>query len=234
MSLTLKLALGPLLVVQALRTRATALRLPEAEGDRSGEVGSGPSLRLLVAGDSSAAGVGVSHQREALAAPLAGELAGLASVRVHWQLEAASGLSTAGLLARLREGPSPQVDLAVVVTGVNDVVEQVGAHRAVRARHALANWLRNAAGVRHVAFAPVPPIGRFPALPQPLRLVAGLDARRHNLALEGWARSRNDVSVVPLAMPLRADWMAEDGFHPGAPLYAYCAQAMAAHLSSLR
>ena len=51
MSLAVKLALSPLLVLQALRTRARLPRLPEAEGERDGVFGDGPSLRLLIAGD---------------------------------------------------------------------------------------------------------------------------------------------------------------------------------------
>lgn len=231
MSLALKLALSPVLAVQAVRTRARTPRLPEAEGERSGEVGSGPLLSLLVAGDSSAAGVGVRHQRDALAAPLAAHLARRSGRRVRWQLHATSGLSTAGLLASLRGQLLPHADLAVVVTGVNDVVEQVSSQRAVASREALANWLRNAGGVQHVAFAPVPPIHRFPALPQPLRGVAGIDARRHNRALAQWARTREDVSVVAMTMPLREGVMAEDGFHPGGPVYDYCARTIAIHLA---
>ena len=71
MSLALKLALAPLLVAQALATRRRAPVLPEAEGPREGRVGRGAgALRLLIAGDSSAAGVGVAHQRDALAGHL--------------------------------------------------------------------------------------------------------------------------------------------------------------------
>ena len=62
MSLTLKLALSPLLVAQAVATRARLPRLPEAGGARRGEAGRGPLLRLLIAGDSSAAGVGVQSR----------------------------------------------------------------------------------------------------------------------------------------------------------------------------
>ena len=51
-------ALAPLLVAQALRTRRVTPRLPEAAGERSGTQGEGPRLRLLVLGDSAAAGVG--------------------------------------------------------------------------------------------------------------------------------------------------------------------------------
>ena len=64
-------------------------------------------------------------------------------------------------------------DMAVVVTGVNDVIDQVPSHRAAAHRAALADWLLGARGVAHVLFAPLPPVHRFPLLPQPLRRVMG-------------------------------------------------------------
>ncbi len=231
MSLTLKIALSPLLVVQAIRTRARLPRLPEPAGRRHGVVGTGPALQLLIAGDSSAAGVGVARQSDALATQLASRLARDCGVRVDWQLLARSGLTTAQTL-QLIQREAPRADLAVVVTGVNDVVEQVPSHHAMSARESLANWLRNAAGVQHVVFAPLPPVHHFPGLPQPLRWVAGADAKRHNSAMARWVRSRGDVSVVDMEMPLNRGVMAADGFHPGEPVYRYCANAIAAHLAS--
>lgn len=232
MSLALKLALSPLLVAQAVTTRARLPRLPEAGGARRGETGHGPLLRLLIAGDSSAAGVGVVTQRQALAAQLAARLAKAAGVRVRWQLLARSGLTTAQTLQLLRAEPPEQADVAVVVTGVNDVVDQVPSHRAVAARSALANWLRNALGVQHVVFAPLPPIHAFPGLPQPLRWVAGADARRHNAAMVDWTATRDDVSCVDMHMPLDRASMASDGFHPGEPVYRYCAATIAQHIAT--
>lgn len=70
--MTPELLLGPLLLWQGRRVRATALRLPEAAGPRTAE---GSALRLLIVGDSSAAGVGAAHQDEALAGRLAQALA---------------------------------------------------------------------------------------------------------------------------------------------------------------
>lgn len=232
MSLTAKLALSPLLVLQALATRARLPRLPEADGARFGVVGEGPVLRLLVAGDSSAAGVGVQRQRDALAAPLAQRLAVLARARIDWQLVAQSGLTTAQLHQRLARESFGPIDVAVIVSGVNDVVGQVPTRHAIAAREALANWLRNACGVQHVAFAPLPPVHLFPGLPQPLRWVAGRDAMRHNTALDEWVATRSDVSRVAMDLPLQPRLMARDGFHPGAPVYQYCATAIATHLAS--
>ncbi len=235
MSLTVKLALSPLLVTQAVLTRRRLPRLAEPEGERHGETGAAAAtpLRLLIAGDSSAAGVGVVTQREALAAQLAERLAEAGTLRVRWRLMARSGLNTAQTLHLLqRDETPPQADLAVVVTGVNDVVDQVPSHHAVSSRETLANWLRNAHGVQHVVFAPLPPLHHFPGLPQPLRWVAGSDARRHNLALQRWVRTRGDVSCVDMEMPLNRGVMAPDGFHPGVPVYRYCAAAIAQHVAA--
>lgn len=232
MVLAVKLALAPVLLAQGVLTRARLPRLPEAEGPRHGRVGRGRLLRLLVAGDSSAAGVGVDHQRDALAAPLAQRLADQVGATVHWRLLAQTGLDTAQTLALLQAEADVSADVAVVVTGVNDVTGQVPTRRALAARQALADWLRGIAGARHVAFTPLPPVHAFPGLPQPLRWVAGTDAHRHNAALRGWTSGRHDVSCVDMTLPLDPSAMAADGFHPGARAYAWCAEAIAQHLAT--
>ena len=230
MSLTAKLMLSPLLVAQAIGTSLRLPRLPEPTGKRQGVVGRGTPMRLLVCGDSSAAGVGVDQQRDALAQRMAAGVAEAAGARVNWMLLARSGLTTAQTLALLRDSVVGTADVAVVVTGVNDVVDQVSSRQALQARESLANCLRNGYGVQHVVFAPLPPVHHFPGLPQPLRWVAGSDARRHNAALSDWVRSRADVSCVDMEMPLNRGVMARDGFHPGEAVYRYCANAMAEHI----
>ena len=231
MSLALKIALAPLLVAQAVATRRRAPRLPEADGPREGRVGEGERLSLLIVGDSSAAGVGVRRQDEALAGHLTRALAQSASRRVHWQLVAQSGITTAQALELVRQVRPMPADIAVAVLGVNDVIDQVPPQRAVQQRAALADWLRHAAGVRHVVFAPLPPVHRFPLLPQPLRHVMGRDAMRHDEAMARWAATRDDVSHLPIALELGPEHMAEDGFHPGEPVYRATAQALAAYIA---
>ncbi len=231
MSLTAKLLLSPVLVAQAVVTRTRMPRLPEAEGPREGKVGRGPRLRLLIVGDSSAAGVGVARQHDALAGQLSRALAAQCSACVQWQLLARSGVTSARCLQLLASFAGTTADIAVVVLGVNDVVEQVPSARAVAARESIANRLRNAHGVAHVVFAPLPPVHRFPGLPQPLRWVAGADARRHDAAVAVWAAGRDDVSHVPIDLPLNRGVMADDGFHPGEPVYRVCGVALAEHIA---
>ena len=231
MSLAAKLLLSPLLVAQAIATRARAPRLPEPVGEREGTVGRGPLLRLLILGDSSAAGVGVAQQSQALVGYLPPALARQAGVRVQWRLVAQSGVTSAQCLERLRSSAPFDADVAVVVLGVNDVVDQVPSRSAVAARESIANRLRNGHGVAHVVFAPLPPVQQFPALPQPLRWVAGQDAKRHDDAVAEWARTRDDVSHVPIDLPLNRELMAGDGFHPGEPVYRICGTALAEHIA---
>ena len=235
MSLPLKLALSPLLLAQGLWARRRTLRLPEAAGPREGRCGEGDVLRLLVLGDSSAAGVGVAHQHDALAARLAEVLAQRSGRCVAWQLLARSGLSSAQAVGLLQQSPSVVADVAVVVLGVNDVVEQVSVARAIAAREALANELLQRHRLRHVAFSAVPPMGDFPALPQPLRRVLGADAARHDQALRCWAEARGaergDVSHLPLGLSLDPAHMAADGFHPGATGYRVCAEVLGGALA---
>jgi lysophospholipase L1-like esterase len=190
----------------------------------------GPGLSLLILGDSSAAGVGVDHQRDALAGQLSRGLAAQLGAPVRWQLCARSGANTAQALALVDQ--AAPADVAVVVSGVNDVVDQVRPARALQQREALVAALQRRAGVRHVVMTAVPPMDRFAGLPQPLRWLAGRDAAAHEAALRGWVAVQPQVSHLPFNLPLDdATLLARDGFHPGAPLYRLWGQALAAHIA---
>jgi len=234
-ALALKIALAPLLVAQALATRRRAPVLPEAEGAREGSLGAADALtlRLLVAGDSSAAGVGVARQEQAVVGHLVQTLHRATGRRIEWALRARTGLTTRGVHDLLVAAAAFPADVAVVITGVNDVTRQLTTRRALRDRAALADWLLGSGSVRHVVFAPLPPMHRFPLLPEPLRRVMGGDARRHDAALARWASTRNDVSHAAFSVDLDAAGMASDGFHPGEPVYRACGEALAAHIAHL-
>jgi hypothetical protein len=62
--------------------------------------------------------------------------------------------------------------------------------------------------------------------------VLGADARRHDAALARWASRRQNVSHLGIELDLSADAMAEDGFHPGEPVYRACGEALALHMAT--
>ncbi|RQS73484.1 SGNH/GDSL hydrolase family protein [Burkholderia sp. Bp8963] len=217
-------ALGPLLLVQGRHVRRVTPRLPEADGPRSGVMGDGPPLRLLVLGDSAAAGVGVTSQRDAFSGQLASALAPFR--QVSWKLLARTGMTTQDVVDWLAAEPAEPFDAAVTSLGVNDVTAGVPPARWRAAQAALVELLAARFRIEHVVLSAVPPMERFPALPQPLRWYLGLRAKRLNAALAGWAATQPRCTFLPCAVPLESHLMAADGFHPGqAACTAWAAQA---------
>jgi lysophospholipase L1-like esterase len=213
-----RLALAPVCLAQGLAVRHRAARLPEAGGARTGSAGTGQVLRLFVIGDSSAAGVGVAQQDEALAGRLAAALS--ARFTVQWQLHARIGATTASTLQTLRQVDAAPFDAAVVALGVNDVARQVPLKRWLAQQQALAELLRTRFGVRRVYLSGVPPMGRFPLLPQPLRAMLGARAVLFDAALAEAARNRHGLRYLPIPdEALDPALMAPDGFHPGPEIY---------------
>jgi lysophospholipase L1-like esterase len=227
-----RFALFPLLYAQAQGVRAGVVPLPEPPGRRAGREGSGkPRLGLLVVGDSSAVGVGAPTQDEALARPLARNLAQLLGLTVRWQLLAQTGLTSQATLAYLQSQQVPKADVAVVILGVNDITQQVPVAEALAHRGRLAVWLGAHAGVAHVLFPALPEMELFPSLPQPLAWWAGQMSRRNNRAQVRWAESWTletpRVHHVPMDGLMQPELMGIDGFHPGPGLYARVAQHLA-------
>jgi len=228
MSLALKLMLSPLLAAQAIRTRRLAIVLPEAAGPREGQLGyGGAAIRVLIAGDSSAAGVGVAHQDDAFSGYFTRALHRRTGRPVRWRLVARSGYTTEQVHELLRQARLPVADVAIVLTGVNDVIGLVAPKRAVQQRAALAEWLIDEGRVRSVLFGPLPPIDQFPLLPQPLRGFMAADARLHDEAMAAWAATRRNVFHTPIDLQLSPRAMASDGFHPAEPVYRACGEALA-------
>jgi len=233
-----KAALLPLLLWQGRQVRRRATRLPEAEGPREGVAGTGRvRLRLLIVGDSSAAGVGVDNQTQALAGRLSEALSQRVGGSVVWQLIARTGDTTAQSLEAVRSLSLHPADVMVTALGLNDVVAQVPPRLWLQRLDRLNRTVAKRAGVKHVVHSGVPPLQVFPLLPNPLRWVLATDAQRYNDALADRVRRTPDRWWLPL--PVEEDeqlddtsvLMAEDGFHPGPALYALWAEQLAGMIS---
>lgn len=211
--------LFPVLFFQAWRLRDRIPRLPEAPGPRKGHLpGHGRPLRLLVLGESPAAGVGVDSFELSVGPRLAARLAEHSGRPVDWQVLAANGRTAADLAIREVSGlESAPVDLVIIALGVNDTLRFHATRRWLAGIKVLIRMLQRRCGSEvSVLVTPVPDLARFPALPGPLRHVLGLKARALDAALARRLAGSRQVHRPEVALDGAApDFFASDGFHPG-------------------
>jgi lysophospholipase L1-like esterase len=216
--------LGPILWLQGKYVRRVTPKLPEPNGPREGVTGQGPVLRLLIAGDSAAAGVGSNSQEEALCGQLVQRLSQRYSVQ--WQLKAVSGLDSPGLEAMLISLAAQPMDVVVLSIGVNDVTNLMAPDQWTQWQERLATLIRARYQPRVIIHSAVPPMHGFTALPQPLRWFMGRWALEMNLRL---SKSLRDEDRRFFQWPVPDDvtvGLAADGFHPGPLGYTAWAQGL--------
>ncbi|WP_417515356.1 SGNH/GDSL hydrolase family protein [Marinobacter sp.] len=225
------LALGPVLIGQGRYVRRVTPRLPEPEGERQGTAGKGPELRLLILGDSAAAGVGVSKQQDALAGLLVRDLA--SDHLVTWSLLAETGRKAVDVLEALKASTEAHYDVVLVSVGVNDVTGRTSTQQWLSALNELSDCLINGMGATRVLFTAIPPMHAFPALPQPLRWYLGMRARQLNSLMENVCSSLDSLEYLCVSFPFEPGFIASDGFHPGPDAYRLWAEHSAISIRKL-
>jgi len=219
----------PLLLAQGLWARRVTPRLPEGDDAPDGSVpGEGASLELVVLGESTTAGVGVASHDLGLAGSTARALARRLDRSVHWRALGVNGFKAASvrreLVPRIPQRPA---GLVVIALGVNDTAKLTSPRRWQRELDALIDAARERTGPCPVVLAAVPPLGRFPALPRPLRWTLGLRARELDRRARELAATMTDVYHVPFTPADEPDLFAADGYHPSERGYALWGEILA-------
>ena len=218
--------LSPAIIPLAMHTRRRTLRLPEASGSRTGHWGDGPvRRRLLVIGESTAAGVGVTEHQYGLASQLAKGLSQTTG-KVAWHTHGVNGIRLASLLQQLKDTRLPSSDAIFISMGVNDTTGLTPRRTYYRQLAMLIALLKRQQPAASIYLLAVPPMHRFTALPTPLRQLLGwraqlLDQQQRKL-------TTTTPGVAYLGYPALADpaLLAKDGYHPSAMGYHAMAQAL--------
>ncbi len=220
------LLLLPLLLVQGLMTRRLALRLPEGEPPNEGFVGEGEAepITLVGLGDSVVAGVGVDHMHESLTAKLGSELSNINNTPCNWVAHGVNGDALNDLLLKLPALKLSSGDIALVSIGVNDVTRLTSLLRWQLGLTSLISELKG--NFRKIILLGVPPMGRFTALPHPLRWVLGIRARMLDVVLGQFALMEN-VYWVDAGLSFDESHLAKDGYHPNAEACELMARSIA-------
>lgn len=224
-------ALLPLLFLEGAWVRLMIPRLKEPSGPKNGVAGEGRPLRILIAGDSSAAGVGVSNPELTLYGRLAKHLED--SFRMQWQVVARTGWTTGEVTHALGQLPAQKYDIVLTAAGINDLTGRTGVSEAFKLQCRMIEMIRKQFTPDLILISGLPPVHRFPSLPQPLRWVLGDRARQLDAAIGSWAAKQIGCEHIPLDFPIGEGTMASDGFHPGPVIYDMWAAAAAKMILAL-
>ncbi len=225
MKLTLfKILFGPVLLLQAAIVKHRTPRLPEPVLDKQGQEGVGKELKLLLLGDSSAAGVGALSSKDSLL----GQLIQLLSQEhcLQYQMVAETGKTTAGAIQNVEALPWQKFDVIITALGVNDVTSQVSTKVWRQQQNTLLQMLKDKFQPSKIIVSGLPPMGDFPALPWPLNRYLGAYADTFNQLLIELTAGDSQLYFHSLrAYPEQAK-TATDGFHPGPVAYQLWAQKL--------
>jgi len=224
--------LFPVLLYQGKQARRRTPRLLEAGGSPCGQYGEGaPARRVLVIGESTAAGVGVETHDQGLASQLAREIHERTGQTIAWHTFGVNGIRLGALVHKLETAELPEADVVLLSMGVNDTT---GFTPRFRFRQQL-RALRELLAPRYpgpILLLSVPPMHLFTALPSQLRHVMGWRARQlDNLYIRLARQFPEDFRYVNYPVVTDPELLARDGYHPGQKGYRYIAEALADRVS---
>ena len=210
---------------QGKQLRRDTPRLPDAGGPWQGSVPGDDPLRLLVLGDSTAAGVGAETQDDALPGNLARTIAARFNRGVTWRAVGENGATARDLLVRyLDDAIAEPADLVFLSVGANDALGIRSPAAYARDLRRLLVRLRESNPGVTVLVASMPGFDQFELLPEPLR------GRlfRHSRALEHAGRvvteAMDGVAMSSPAPGYTDGFFGADLFHPGPQGYREWAQ----------
>jgi len=217
-----KLVCAPVLLLQGKWVKFNIVKLPEPKQNQSGHCGVGPTLKVMLLGDSSAAGVGVSEAQHALLGQLLYRLSDKYSV--NYQMMAKSGKTTVELIGDIEQVDAENIDVVITALGVNDVTNQVPVKLWEKQQRQLIELIQQKFSPDKIIMSGLPPVGDFPALPWPLSAYMGLYADVLNETLQTITAQFENVLFHSLRNYPAEAQPAIDGFHPGAKVYELWAQ----------
>lgn len=253
------LLFAPVYLYQGSKIKRDTVRLPEAQGERYGsvvlnEIASNKAishgdksgekvLNLMIVGDSSAAGVGVASQDQALTGHLLKCLKTAGFMRrrfdrVNWSLHATTGHTSFDVLRRLYvlSAPETPIDLMVVVVGVNDTTSNVKAKQWQNQIKEIIAVSQRKFGAEYILFSCLPPMADMPALPSPLADFVGAKALSLDKMLQRICDQHANVNYLHVDFKEAGlnvnEMFATDGFHPNGAAYEYWAKKMVRRIAT--
>ncbi len=220
--------LVPVALFKGLGVRKIVPRLPPPRGRPMGQVGEGMAeTRLLILGDSSAAGVGADRIEDTLGPQLAVLVNDATGKPVAWRNAGANS----AVAAQVRDHVVPHIEErnfthVIIAVGTNDAKNFKSRSAFKQGFGGLLYAVHTRWPDAEVFWSPVIAMRDVPALPASLGFILGLRAQIINSMGMQLCRERRATALDPL--PIEGpEGFAVDGFHANAAGYKHWAQHIA-------
>jgi lysophospholipase L1-like esterase len=220
----------PILYFVGKNIRKKVPPLPEAWINLEGEIpGEAKPIKILMLGESTIAGVGVTDHRDGLAGSIAKGLQQKTGKNTIWKVLAKNGYTAQKVHEMLFEKmPKTQFDFIFIGLGGNDTF-RLHSPLSFRAHlRQLIEKLRLLQPTATIVILPLPPIADFPAFPKIVQFALGSLVDLHRKVIVAIPHHFSDVFYNNEKMTLK-DWLKKtnktgadffsDGVHPSALAY---------------
>ena len=214
------LVLSPVLLVQGRWMKRAIPKLPDAAMPWHGGLEGPDPVRILVLGDSTAAGVGAPTQADALPGNLARSILDHWGRGSTWNAVGESGGTSRDIIDRYLElATEEKYDLVFLSIGSNDALTLRSRGDFRRDVRTILRRLRSTSPHALILMSSLPAFFRFEALPNPLRWTLYLHSMSLELAARAVVKGEPGVLMSPPPPPYGSDFFASDRFHPSASGY---------------
>ncbi len=182
---------------------------------------SGESVNLVVIGDSTVNGSGISCRSLTLGGQLAKALSARTRRTVHWTVMAAGGITPARVHDKyLPKLPAQNPDVVVIGLGGNCIVKLSPPSEWTEASTKIIDGIRGLVGGVPIILTAMPPVTKLKAIPQPLRFCLAVNGKVLNAKTKQLARAHSGVYFGPGYEAHKKEYLGPDGCHPSTLGYA--------------
>lgn len=243
----ISIPLLPILFFQGKRIKKETPRLPEAKQIKGGiKRDSQKTVKLIIIGESTIAGVGVDYHKNGFTGALAKELANKCNVSVSWKVYAKSGYTAKLVRERIIPKIKEQdIDLIVIGLGGNDAFTLNSPAKWAKEINLMIDQLYKKFPNTPVFFTNMPPIKEFPAFTKLIKFVIGNLVEVLGEALHKEVKQKNNVYYNDEIITLKTwkekfniegnvDSFFSDGVHPSKITYQVWGKDMAAFIMNTK
>ncbi len=222
------LPFSPFLYLQGQQTRRKVGVLPGAGGETIGSAGSGrESVKLLVIGESTVAGLGARSHKTAMAGQFAGRLSSRLGKTVNWTVLGKNGVTARRTIDELVPMiPGETYDYILVGLGGNDVMKLSSPRKWRRDMTELLGILRKRNPNAAFFLSNCPMIKLSPAIPHPIKFILWELSKLHDANIKDLTRTMDRVFYYHQPRHPPPEGFFADGIHPSEKGYSDWSDSM--------